>query len=87
MTYLDPYTHELLMRSGPRPWGPFGPALRAGRVPSDERTELVSLGFEHPQYSGEGGRELAISYSQPRFLQNTLVAVALGDGALTPPIQ
>ena len=43
-----------------------------GRVPCDARTDLVSLGFEHPQYAQSGGRELALSYSQPRFLQNTL---------------
>lgn len=79
MTYLDPFNRLLLMRVGEWPWGPFGAAVTIGTVPCDPRTELVSLGFEHPQFSRDGGQELAISYSQPRFLQNTLVAVRLGE--------
>jgi len=78
MTYLDAYTGALLMRAGEQPWGPFSEPVSLGMVPRDPRTELVSLGFEHPQYAGNGGGELFVSYSEPRFLQNTLLAVRLG---------
>ena len=78
MLYLDPYKRSLQMRFAERPYGPYSaPVAAPGRVPCDPRTDLVSLGFEHPQYAREEGRELAVSYSQPRFLQNTLLAVRL----------
>lgn len=79
MIYLEPFLRQLRMRVAPHICGPFGTPVDLGRVPSDPRTELVSLAFEHPQYAQAGGRELAISYSQPYFLQNTLVAVRLRE--------
>ena len=52
MVYLDPFGRSLQMRLAEQPYGPFGPPVAVtGSVPTDPRTELVSLGFEHPQYA------------------------------------
>ena len=74
MTYVDILDGGLYLRAADVPWGPYGEARRVAQVP---RQKEAYLGFEHPSFAGEGGRQILISYCEPRFSQSSLVAVRL----------
>ncbi len=75
MTYVDGYEKALYIRTAPKPWGPYTERQLLGRLPYRDQSEMISLGFEHPKFSQEGGRTVVVSYCQPHFTQNSLVAV------------
>jgi hypothetical protein len=75
MAYVNGYDKTLLLRTAAEPWGPWSAPIAAGVVPHDEASRIVSLGFEHPACARDGGRTVHVSYCQPRFAQNGLVAV------------
>lgn len=78
MTYIHPHDKVLTLRTAEEPWGPYGPPQTVARVPHLSTSEMVFLTFEHPQFATDGGRRLVVSYSQPRFVANSLVSVSLG---------
>jgi len=78
MTYVDGYEKALYIRTAPKPWGPYTERQLLGRLPHRDQSEMISLGFEHPKFSQEGGRTAVVSYCQPHFTQNSLVAVTFG---------
>lgn len=73
MVYIDSYTKELIVRLAPRITGPYSPPQSLGRVPHRSTSELVYLGFEHPQFAADGGRRVYVSYCQPHFTLSSLV--------------
>lgn len=75
MVYADALSKTLMLRTAPKPWGPFSNPVMAGGLPHQPHADLVSMGFQHPQFSTDGGRSIMLSYSQPHFLQNTLVSI------------
>jgi hypothetical protein len=75
MVYVDGYAKKLLYRTAPAPWGPYSDACSVGVVPHRRQAELISLGFEHPRFATDDGRTVFISYCQPQFTQNSLVAI------------
>lgn len=75
MVYVDGYSKQLCLRTASERWGPFSEPSYLGVVPHRESSKLVSLGFEHPQFAEDNGRTVYISYCQPGFTQNSLVAV------------
>jgi hypothetical protein len=76
MTYVDPYAKLLYHRTAPAPWGPWGAPLKVGALPHRPGSELIYLGFEHPRFAERGGRTVHVTYGQPHFVQNSLVAVS-----------
>jgi hypothetical protein len=75
MVYVESYTKALMLRTAPRPWGPYSEPARVVGLPHEPESELAYLGFEHPDFSGDGGRTIYVSYCQPRFANNALVVV------------
>lgn len=75
MVYADGFARELYVRTAPEVWGPWGPAVAVGRLPHRRSAEMVALAFEHPSFAKNGGRTVSVSYCQPHFTQNALVAV------------
>ena len=73
MVYIDSYTKELIVRLAPRATGPYSSPQPLGRVPHRATSELVYLGFEHPQFAADGGRRVYVSYCQPHFTLSALV--------------
>ncbi len=76
MVYVNGYTRELMLRTAPRPWGPYSRERNAGKVPCREDVQIISLGFEHPSFSRSNGRTVLISYCQPHFIRNSHVALS-----------
>ena len=74
MTYVDILDGGLYLRVADAPWGPYSEPHRVAQV---ARKEEAYLGFEHASFAGENGRRIFISYCEPRFSQNSLVAVHL----------
>jgi uncharacterized protein DUF4185 len=74
MTYVDLLDGGLYLRAADAPWGPYGDPRRVARVP---RQQEAYLGFEHASFAGEDGRQILVSYCEPRFSQSSLVAVRL----------
>ena len=77
MVYVDGYSKTLQLRTSEHLWGPYSEPYSAGVLPHRPESELLSLGFEHPAFATGGGKTIFISYCQPRFTQNSLVAVTL----------
>lgn len=75
MVYADAYSRELFVRTAANAWGPFGEAVCAGKLPHRERAEVVALAFEHPRFARNDGKTVLISYCQPYFTQNAMVAL------------
>lgn len=75
MVYVEPYAKHLCLRTAAAPWGPYSDPLVSGILPHREESQILSLGFEHPQFCEEDGRTVYISYCQPGFTQNSLVAL------------
>ena len=75
MVYVDSYAKQLLFRTAPALWGPYSDAVNLGVLPHATKSTLVSLGFEHPQFARDGGKMVFVSYCQPGFTQNALVAL------------
>jgi hypothetical protein len=73
MTYVEAHTKQLCLRTAPEPWGPYSEALGVGIVLHHSSAQLVSLGFQHPQFDVDAGRTIFISYSQPHFTQNAMI--------------
>lgn len=74
MTYVDILDGGLYLRTADAPWGPYGAPRRVAHVP---RQEEAYLGFEHASFAGEDGRQLLVSYCEPRFSQSSLLALRL----------
>ena len=75
MVFVDVYTKILHLRQAPTPEGPWADPIALGRLPHQPRSELVYLAFEHPHLARNQGRTIYISYCEPHFEQNGLVAV------------
>lgn len=75
MVYVDGFARELYVRTAPDVCGPYGTAVAVGRLPHRAETDVVALAFEHPRFSRNGGKTVVVSYCQPYFTQNSLVAV------------
>jgi len=75
MAYVDDGSKSLFFRTANYLWGPYSEPISAGKLPYLESAQVISLGFEHPQFSVDGGRVVYLSYSQPHFTQNALVAI------------
>ncbi len=73
MVYLDSYQKTLMLRLAERPWGPYSPPLKLIGVPYQPSSELIYLGFEHPEFRQDDGATIYISYCQPHFTTNSLV--------------
>jgi hypothetical protein len=73
MFYVDSYEKSLMVRVADRPWGPYTKPARVIRLPHEASSEMIYLGFEHPDFSLDGGRTVFISYCQPRFTSNSLL--------------
>jgi hypothetical protein len=77
MVYADSFAATLRVRTADRPEGPWSPPETVGRLPHLPSSELVYLAFEHPTFAADGGRRLAVTYSQPSFTPNTLLELGL----------
>lgn len=75
MCYVDHDGRSLCLRVGSALWGPYTSPRVVGGLPVDARNDLAGLAFEHPLFSSDGGRTIAVSYCQPNFTQNGLVGV------------
>jgi len=75
MVYVDSYDMSLMLRTALHLWGPYSDPKRITGVPREDRTEMVYLGLEHPEFSEENGKNIYISYCQPRFENNSLLTV------------
>ncbi len=75
MTYVDPYAKVLNLRTAPRPWGPWSPPQPVATLPHQPGSELIFLAWEHPRFAADGGRTVYITYCQPHFVQNTVLAL------------
>lgn len=75
MVYVEGFSRELYLRTAPAIVGPYGPAVSVGRLPHRESAEVVALAFEHPRFARNGGKTIVVSYCQPHFTQNSLVAI------------
>ena len=76
MVYADAMSKTLLLRTAPKPWGPFSKPVIAGGLPHQANENLVSVCFQHSQFSQDEGRTIVLSYSQPQFVQNTFVSIS-----------
>lgn len=77
MFYVDGIDRMLKVRTAGAPWGPYSEPEKITGVPAEPESELVYLGFEHPDFSQDGGRTMFISYCQPRFTSNSLLRLQL----------
>lgn len=75
MLYIDPYEKILTMRTAEQISGPYSEPRPIVAVPHAETTEMVYLGFEHPRFSPDSGRTVFLSYCQPHFTNNALLAL------------
>lgn len=75
MIFLYGLEKRLCLRTAPDPWGPWSEVLDLGEVPHAARSPVVSLAFEHPTWARDGGRTIYITYCQPHFEQNHLLAI------------
>jgi hypothetical protein len=75
MLYVDPYGKMLTLRTSEHVWGPYSDPQPIVVVPHAESTEMVYLGFEHPRFATGGGQTIHVSYCQPHFTNNSLLAV------------
>jgi len=75
MLYADAMSKSLMLRTAPKPWGPFSQPVIVGRLPHQAHANLVSVCFQHSQFNEEEGRSIVLSYSLPRFVQNTFVSI------------
>jgi Domain of unknown function (DUF4185) len=75
MLYVDPYEKVLTLRTSEQVWGPYSDPQPIVVVPHSESTEMVYLGFEHPRFAADGGRTVFVSYCQPHFTNNSLLAL------------
>lgn len=75
MVYADAMSKTLMLRTAPNPWGPFSKPVIGGGLPHQAHANLVSVCFQHSQFSEDGGRSIILSYSQPQFVQNTFVSI------------
>ena len=75
MLYIEEYEKQLTVRFSRFPWGPYSPPESITSVPHDPSSELVYMGFEHPELRRDKGRRIYLSYSQPRFLPNSLLTL------------
>jgi hypothetical protein len=72
---VDEYQKTLVARTADALWGPFTPAYSVVALPHEPDSEMIYLGFEHPEFARTGGRQIYVSYCQPRFLRNSLLTV------------
>ena len=75
MLYIDPYEKVLTMRTSELLWGPYSKPRAIVAVPHADTTEMVYLGFEHPSFTPDAGQTVFLSYCQPHFKNNSLLAL------------
>ncbi len=78
MMYTDPYRKELNLRSAAEIWGPYGAPTLVGSLPHEKGSALIGPALQHPVYAKEDGKTVFVTYSQPDFTQNSLVAIEFG---------
>lgn len=76
LVYLNEYEKKLIIRTANKIWGPYSNPLKIISVPHKETSELVYLGFEHPVFSENNGKDIYISYCQPDFKINSLISIS-----------
>jgi hypothetical protein len=75
LIYVDPYEKVLTVRMAEQLWGPYSEPRRITAVPHAASTEMVYLAFEHPSFTPDDGRTVYVSYCQPHFTNNSLLAL------------
>jgi hypothetical protein len=75
MLYVNPYEKTLTVRTAERIWGPYSQPHAIVTVPHAGTTELVYLAFEHAGFTTDGGKTVFVSYCQPHFTNNSLLAL------------
>lgn len=75
---IDDYRKTLVARVADALWGPYSAPYHAIGLPHEPDSELIYLGFQHPQFCRRGGQQVFLSYCQPRFLRNSLLALTFG---------
>jgi hypothetical protein len=75
MLYVNPYDKTLTVRTAEHIWGPYSEPQPIVTVPHAETTEMVYLAFEHPRFTADGGQTVFVSYCQPHFTNNSLLAL------------
>lgn len=73
MYYVEGHSRWLYLRTADDVVGPFSAPKRIAKVPRQKTSELVYLGFEHPEFSPTDGERVYISYCQPRFTPNEII--------------
>ncbi|MFO7562838.1 MAG: DUF4185 domain-containing protein [Enhygromyxa sp.] len=76
MCYVAPDDGSLQLRLAKHPWGPFSAPVNAGVLPRSPGSELVYLGFQHPQFAEQDGQTILVSYCQPHFVRNQILKVS-----------
>lgn len=75
MVYTYAYHKTLWLRTADRLEGPYGEPLQVGVLPSRASSELAYLAWEHPVFRENDGETIYLSYSQPHFTPNGLLAL------------
>ncbi len=75
MVYTYAYHKTLWLRTASMLEGPYGAPLAVGVLPSRASSELAYLAWEHPTFCENDGETIYISYSQPHFTPNGLLAL------------
>lgn len=75
LLYVDGYQKALMLRTADALWGPYSSPVRIAGLPHAASSDLLYLGFEHPSFGDNDGQAIYLTYSQPHFVANSLVAV------------
>lgn len=75
MIYIDEYEKRIMLRTADNIWGPYSSPIKIISVPAKKSSELVYLGFEHPIFRKNNGKTIYISYCQPYFTANSVLAI------------
>jgi hypothetical protein len=77
MCYVDGLTKQLMIRVADDLCGPYSVPQAVGRLPHHPSSELIFLGFQHPQFARDGDQRLYVTYCQPSFAMPSVVELRL----------
>jgi hypothetical protein len=63
------------MRTADAMWGPYSDPAPIVAVPHGASSEMVYLAFEHSEFTRDDGETVFLSYCQPHFTNNSLLAL------------
>jgi len=75
MVYVDGFDKTLKLRTADRLHGSYSAPVTIVAVPHEPASELIYLGFEHPRFRERDGETIYVSYCQPHFTANSLIAL------------